>query len=128
VDHYQPDWPARVREETDGGAALVLACAEPTLAGAAEAARDGAAIATPVHAGAYPDAERVRWHPYDGRPLGSGLIRMAPWFDDGTLSVDVTRWYYWHDAAAAHREVETGHTRGKLVLIVDEDLAAGMGV
>jgi NADPH:quinone reductase len=128
VNHYEPDWPARVREETEGGAALVLACAEPTLEGAAEAARDGAAIATPVHAGAYPDAERVRWHPYDGRPLGSGLIRMAPWFGDGTLSVDVTRWYYWHDADAAHREVETGHTRGKLVLIVDDDLAAGMGV
>jgi NADPH:quinone reductase len=128
VDHYQPDWAARVREMTDGGAALVLACAEPTLAGAAAAARDGATIATPVHASGYPDAERVRWHPYNGRPLGSRLIRMAPWFDDGTLSVHVTRRFYWHDAAAAHREVEQGHTRGKLVLIVDDDLAAGMGV
>ena len=28
--------------------------------------------------------------------------------------------------AAAHREIEKGHTRGKLVLIVDEDLAATM--
>jgi hypothetical protein len=31
-------------------------------------------------------------------------------------------------AAAAHREVETGHTRGKLVLIVDDDLAAAIEV
>ena len=30
------------------------------------------------------------------------------------------------NAAAAHREIEKGHTRGKLVLIVDEDLAATM--
>jgi hypothetical protein len=33
---------------------------------------------------------------------------------------------HWQDAAAAHREIEKGHTRGKLVLIVDEDLAATM--
>ena len=36
------------------------------------------------------------------------------------------RRYYWQDAAAAHREIEKGHTRGKLVLVVDEDLAATM--
>jgi NADPH:quinone reductase-like Zn-dependent oxidoreductase len=53
---------------------------------------------------------------------------MAPWFDDGTLSVEIARRYYWQDAAAAHREVETGHTRGKLVLIVDDDLAATVEV
>jgi hypothetical protein len=33
---------------------------------------------------------------------------------------------HWQDAAAAHREIEKGHVRGKLVLIVDEDLAATM--
>ncbi len=38
----------------------------------------------------------------------------------------LARRYYWQDAAAAHREIEKGHTRGKLVLIVDEDLAATM--
>jgi NADPH:quinone reductase-like Zn-dependent oxidoreductase len=51
---------------------------------------------------------------------------MAPWFDDGSLGVHIARRYYWQDAAAAHREVEKGHTRGKLVLIVDDDLAAEM--
>jgi NADPH:quinone reductase-like Zn-dependent oxidoreductase len=53
---------------------------------------------------------------------------MAPWFDDGSLSVHIARRYYLADAAAAHREVELGHTRGKLLLIVDEDLAAQSGV
>ncbi len=128
VDHNRPDWPDQIRAVTDGGAERVLACAAPTLAGAARAARDGGAIATPVHASQYPDAERVRWQAYDGRPEGSRLIRMAPWFDDGSLSVHIARRYYWHDAAAAHRDVERGHTRGKLVLIVDDDLAARMGV
>jgi NADPH:quinone reductase-like Zn-dependent oxidoreductase len=85
-------------------------------------------IATPVHGGQYPGAERVRWQPFNGPQSGSGLIRLAPWFDDGSLTVEIARRYYWEDAAAAHREVETGHTRGKLVLIVDDDLAAAIEV
>ena len=61
-------------------------------------------------------------------PLGSRLIRMAPWFDDGSLTVTVQARYYWQDAAEAHRVVEQGHTRGKLALIVDDDLAAAMEI
>ena len=38
------------------------------------------------------------------------------------------RRYFWQDAAQAHRVAEEGHTRGKLVLIVDEDLAAAIEV
>jgi NADPH:quinone reductase-like Zn-dependent oxidoreductase len=127
IDHTKPDWPDQVREVTDGGAERVLACAAPTLDGAARAARDGALIATPVHA-EMPGGQRVRWQPYNGQPRGARLIRMAPWFDDGSLSVTVQARYYWHDAAEAHRVAERGHTQGKLALIVDEDLAAAMGV
>jgi len=122
IDHTRPDWPDKVRDSMGGGAQKILACAAPALDGAARAARDGAAIATPVHAG-LPDAERVSWLPYDGEPSGSRLIRMAPWFDDGTLSVHVSARYYWQDAARAHRKVEEGHTRGKLILVVDDDLS-----
>ncbi len=122
IDHTQPDWPQQVRDVTGGGAERVLACAAPTLEGAARAARDGAMIATPVHA-EYPDAQRVNWQSYNGQPSGSRLIRMAPWFDDGLLAVHVAARYYYEDAATAHRRVERGHTRGKLVLIVDDDLA-----
>jgi NADPH:quinone reductase-like Zn-dependent oxidoreductase len=129
VDHTQPDWPDQVRKATDGGAAKVLAVAIPSLAGAALAARDGALIATPVTGtGEYPDADRVTWRHYNGKPRGSRLIRMAPWFDDGTLSVEVSRQYSWRDAAEAHREVAKGHTRGKIGLIVDDDLAAALEV
>jgi NADPH:quinone reductase-like Zn-dependent oxidoreductase len=127
VDHTQPDWPDQVRKATDGGAAKVLAVAIPSLAGAALAARDGALIATPVN-GDYPDADRVTWRHYNGKPRGSRLIRMAPWFDDGTLSVEVSRQYSWQDAAQAHREVAKGHTRGKTGLIVDDNLAAALEV
>jgi len=127
IDHAKPDWPDQVRDVTDGGADLVLATAAPTLEGAARAARDGALIATPVHAET-PDAQRVRWQQYNGAPSGTRLIRMAPWFDDESLSVTVQDRYYWKDAARAHEAVERGHTQGKIVLIVDDDLAAALEV
>jgi NADPH:quinone reductase-like Zn-dependent oxidoreductase len=128
ADHTRPDWPEQVRTETGGGVGRVLACAAQTLAGAAAAATDGAIIATPVRAADYPDADRVDWQRYDGQPRGSRLIRMAPWFDDGSLTVHIAGRRYLGDAASAHREIEQGHTRGKLLLIVDEDLAAREGV
>lgn len=112
---------------TDGGAGKVLACAAATLDGAARAARTGAAIATPVHA-PLPGGGEVHWQQYDGAPSGSRLIRMARWFDDGDLSVHLSGRYSWQDASAAHRLAERGHPQGKLVLIVDDDLAAAAGV
>jgi len=129
VDHTRDDWPDQVRALTGGGVDRVQICAMPTVSGAARAARDGALLATPVPAdGDYPDAGRLTWRHYIGQPSGSNLIRMAPWFDDGSLGVHVARRFFWTDAAAAHREVEKGHTRGKLLLIVDEDVAAASGV
>jgi NADPH:quinone reductase-like Zn-dependent oxidoreductase len=127
-DHTRPDWPDQVRDATDGGAEHVLACAAATLEGASRAARDGATIATPIHAQEFPGSERVHWQAYDGQPSGTHLIRMAPWFDDGSVTVEITHRYDWEDAAEAHRQIEQGHTRGKLALIVDDDLAAEMGV
>src|SRR5215470_8474645 len=127
VDHTRPDWPGKVRDAIEGGAQRVLACAAPTLDGAAKAARDGALIATPVHA-EVPDGQRVHWKLYNGKKRGSRLIRLAPWFDDGSLTVTLQNRYFWQNAAEAHREVEKGHTRGKIALIVDVDLAAELEV
>jgi NADPH:quinone reductase-like Zn-dependent oxidoreductase len=128
VDHTQPDWPDQVRTETDGGVSRILVTAAAAFAGAAKAASDDAIIATPVYADEYPDGGRVQWHQYNGERSGSRLIRMGPWFDDGSLSVHIAHRHYLADAPVAHREVAEGHTRGKLLLIVDEDLAAQEGV
>src|SRR5499427_3816923 len=127
IDHTKPDWPDQARDATDGGAKKVLVCAAPTAEGAARAARDGALIATPVRADPT-DGQRVRWQQYHGKKRGSRLIRLAPWFDDGSLTVTVQALYFWHNAAEAHREVEKGHTEGKLALVVDDDLAAELEV
>jgi NADPH:quinone reductase-like Zn-dependent oxidoreductase len=128
VDHTQPDWADQVRSLTSGGVSKVLACAGPTQEGAAKAARDGAVIATPTGAAPFPEADRVQWQRYDGKPSGSNLIRMAPWFDDGLLEIHVTRRFFWDEAAAAQGESEKGHVRGKILLVVDEDAAAASGV
>jgi len=40
----------------------------------------------------------------------------------------MARRFFWRDAQAAHQEVERGHTRGKMLLVVDEDLAAQNGL
>ena len=127
VDHTRPDWPEQVRDLTSGGAEKVLACVAPSLDGAARAARDGALIATPVHAD-LPDAQRVRWQQYNGERSGTRLVHMAPWFEDESLTVSVQARYFWHNAAQAQEVVERGHTRGKIVLVVDEDLAAALEV
>ncbi len=126
VNHTNPDWPDEVRKLTGGGVDKALASVVPSMEGAARSARDGALIATPVGGGELPDAERVRWRGYTGQPRGSRLIRMAPWFDDGSLSVTVQARYFFRDAAKAQTIVEGGHTTGKVVLVVDEDLAATM--
>jgi NADPH:quinone reductase-like Zn-dependent oxidoreductase len=130
VDHTKENWPDQVRALTSGGASKIQVCAQPTLDGAARAACDGAVIATAVPAanGGYPDAGRLDWRRYMGKPSGSNLIRMAPWIDDGKLTVRIGQRYHWGDAEAAHRDVATGHTRGKRVLIVDEDRAAAAGL
>jgi NADPH:quinone reductase-like Zn-dependent oxidoreductase len=127
IDHTKPDWPDQARDATDGGAKKVLVCAAPTAEGAARAARDGALIVTPVHADPT-DGQRVRWQRYHGEPRGSRLIRLAPWFDDGSLTVTVQERFYWQNAADAHRVAERGHTEGKLALVVDDDLAAELEV
>jgi Zinc-binding dehydrogenase len=75
-----------------------------------------------------PEAGRVCWETYECRPSGSRLIRMAPRFDDGSLSVHVSAMYYWQDTAQAHRAVEQDDIPGEVVLIVDDDLAATLEV
>jgi NADPH:quinone reductase-like Zn-dependent oxidoreductase len=126
-DDTAANWPDEVRRVTGGGAGRVLACSARSFDGAVRAARPGATLATPLRAD-LPAVDSVHWRRYEGQPSGSRLIRMAPWFDDGVLSVDVTGRYYWQDAASAHRELERRPIRGELVLVVNADLAAALEI
>ena len=128
IDQTAPNWPDQAREEIDGGAERVLACTAASQAGAAAAARDGAVLATPVRGGELPDAGRVSWQHYQARPSGTRLIRLAPWFGDGSLSVQLAAQYGLEDAPRAHQAIEQGNAAGDVVLVVDVDLAAELGV
>ena len=52
------------------------------------------------------------------RPDGEMLAYLAGLFESGTLPVPVTTVMSLEDAVAAHRQSESGRTRGKLVLQV----------
>jgi NADPH2:quinone reductase len=47
---------------------------------------------------------------------GEILDQCARWCDEGRLHIEVGRVFPLREAAAAHRAIESGHTRGKLVL------------
>jgi NADPH2:quinone reductase len=50
---------------------------------------------------------------------GEILRRCAEWIDEGRLRIEVERAFPLERAADAHRLIEEGHTRGKLVLTMD---------
>jgi len=80
-----------------------------------------------VPTGAWPDyaeAAReagVRATSYKVIPDGGALATIARLLDSGAVQVYVDSVFDLADAGDAHREVETGHTRGKVVLRVSDD-------
>lgn len=62
----------------------------------------------------------VRATSYKVTPDGGVLATLARLLDSGAIRVYVDRVFPLADAAAAHREIEQGHTRGKIVLAVGE--------
>jgi NADPH:quinone reductase-like Zn-dependent oxidoreductase len=121
VDHHDRDWPRLVRDMTAGGVDAALSCVAATTCAAAAATRDGGVVATPARGGEAPTDGRVRVRRYDGPMEGHRLIRLAPALDNGAVALVVSARYDLDDAAAAHQQVEQAHTRGKIVLSVNED-------
>jgi NADPH:quinone reductase-like Zn-dependent oxidoreductase len=52
-------------------------------------------------------------------PDGRLLERIGQLLDSGDIRVHVDEVFDWEDAAAAHRMLEGGHTRGKIVMRID---------
>lgn len=57
------------------------------------------------------------------QPSGTGLATLAGWIEEGKVRVVIDRCYPLAEAEAAHRHIETQRTRGKIVLLVDAELA-----
>ena len=103
IDHTKPDWPDQVRDVTDGGAR-----ARAGLCGAHPGGRGPGGPRRGAHR--HPGARRgfrtgsgSAGSRYNGQASGTRLIRMAPWFDDGSLTVTVQARYFWHNAAGGAR-------------------------
>ena len=74
----------------------------------------------PGYAEAAADAG-VRTTSYKVIPDGSALATVGRLLDSGAVQVYIDRVFDLNDAAAAHAELEQGHTRGKIVLRVSDD-------
>lgn len=66
-------------------------------------------------------AAGVRTTGYKVIPDGSALATIGRLLDSGAVQVYIDRVFDLKDAAAAHAELEQGHTRGKIVLRVSDD-------
>jgi NADPH:quinone reductase-like Zn-dependent oxidoreductase len=119
LDYNDPDFGARVRELTgDGGAdaALDLFGGDGREQAFAALRRGGrlVSIASPP-----PEPrEGYEAHYVFVRPSGVDLHELAELVDDGRLKPHVEEVFPLERAADAHDRIETGHTRGKLVLSV----------
>ncbi|MDT0180442.1 NADP-dependent oxidoreductase [Microbacterium sp. ARD31] len=67
------------------------------------------------------DAAGVRATSYKVVPDGSALATIGRLLDSGSVQVYIDKVFDLGDAAAAHAELEAGHTRGKIVLRVSDD-------
>jgi NADPH:quinone reductase-like Zn-dependent oxidoreductase len=66
-------------------------------------------------------AAGVRATSFKVTPDGSALATIGRLLDSGAVQVYIDRVFDLNDAAAAHAELERGHTRGKIVLRVSDD-------
>lgn len=108
----------RVRAAAPGGvdAALDAAGTEEALAVSVELVADRDRIGTLVD----PDAaERLGVRALGTKRSAAKLAGLTALYEQGRLRVEVSRTYRLDQAAEAHQAMETGHVRGKVVLLPD---------
>jgi NADPH:quinone reductase-like Zn-dependent oxidoreductase len=115
IDYHEPDWPARVRALTDGGAGVDAAvnAARSGSADAVRAVRDGGRLATIT--GDLPPAERgIALSDIVVIPDGARLARLVPLLAPDTITVGAS--YPLAEAAAALARLRQG-THGAAIVL-----------
>jgi NADPH:quinone reductase-like Zn-dependent oxidoreductase len=115
IDYHEPDWPARVRALTDGGAGVDAAvnAARSGSADAVRAVRDGGRLATIT--GDPPPAERgITPSDIVVIPDGARLARLVPLLAADTITVGAS--YPLAEAAAALARLRQG-THGAAIVL-----------
>jgi NADPH:quinone reductase-like Zn-dependent oxidoreductase len=127
VDYAEPDWVETVRKETSNGVDALLDCVGgATLPAGLGAVHDGGRAVTIVSPDPGVQAPRgISLDYFSSQGTTARLAEAARLVDAGTLNVDVNRTFRLGKAAEAHVAVETHHTRGKIVLIVDPAIEQG---
>ena len=120
---YNGDWVATVREIVPDGVDAVLECAGgETLELSFETVKDGGRVAYIVPPEKEPEPPRgIGAHFFSAQPDGDRLATLASMFDAGQLRMNLQEVVPLEEAARAHDIVEEGHTRGKVVLGVDQE-------
>lgn len=121
IDYAEPDWVEAVRKEAGDAVDALLDCVgDDTLPAALGAVKDGGRAVTIVAPTPGLEAPRgITYEYFNSTGTTERLAEAVRLVDAGTLSIDVTRTFRLGKAAEAHAAVETHHTRGKIVLIVD---------
>jgi enoyl reductase len=114
---YGPGLTARVREAAPNGvdAALDAAGTEEALTSSLELVTDLSRVGAVAF---NPAAERLGVRRLSTERSSQQLAQLTELYSAAKLQIVIQQSYPLEDAAAAHREVETGHVRGKIVLIV----------
>jgi len=112
---YGPGLVDRVRAVAPQGVDAALdAASHGAIAPSLELVKDRARIGT---IGDYAGAREHGIRMLGGTRTAARLARLARLYADGRLRVHVQQTYPFSQAAEAHRAVETGHVRGKIVLV-----------
>jgi NADPH:quinone reductase-like Zn-dependent oxidoreductase len=111
---YHGDWPALVREITDGGAAKVVNAARAQAASALKAVADGGRLAT-ITGDPPPEARGVAVSDVYVRPDGRRLSSLAELLAQGILRVPIAAVRPLEEAAQALRDATAG-ADGAIVL------------
>ncbi len=120
VIDYHGDWVAAVRDIAPDGVDAVFDCVGgETFRRSFDAVRDGGRVVTIVAFGVeVPNNRGISSHSFSARAERRKLEKLSEMFDAGDLRVDIEDILPLEEAAKAHERVQTGHTRGKIVLSV----------
>lgn len=120
IDYTAGDFVASVKKFAPSGADAALDCvgkddnAKTTIA----AVRDGGRLAELVGEEVPPERGITIAH-IQSAPSATRLDTLRALFENGTLQVEIAQTFPLADARSAQEKVETRHTRGKIVLVVD---------
>lgn len=121
VDYRQEDWTEAVRAAVPGGVDVILDCVGgPSFHASAPALRPGGRVVSICESGAAElfASNHATFAYVFVEPNSRQLDEMRGLIESGQLRAPVSQSFPLEEAPAAHRAMQTGHTRAKIVLKV----------